>query len=131
MSPENLRALAAVGNELTYTIVPEGTGRRIALDRDSDGFLDRDELDFPSDPANPASIPLHTYATISLTSNLATIAWNSVSGKTYQVQFNNRLGMQAWTNLQSSITASNATASANDNTISNFLQRYYRIQILR
>src|SRR5882762_3360086 len=79
MSPEDLRALAAVGNELTYTIVPEGTGRRIALDRDSDGFLDRDELDFPSDPANAASIPLHTYATISLSSSLATISWNSVS----------------------------------------------------
>jgi hypothetical protein len=103
----------------------------LALDRDKDGFLDRDELDFPSDPTDPASIPLHTRATISLSSNLATISWNSVSGKMYQVQFNNRLGMQAWTNLQSSIIASNVTASAIDNTISNFLQRYYRIQILR
>ena len=129
MSPQDLRALAAVDNELTYTIVPEGTGRRIALDRDRDGFFDRDELDFGSDPANPASIPTH--ASISLNSNVATISWNSISGKIYQVQFRNYLGMQAWTNFQSSIIASNATASAIDETISNFLQRYYRIQILR
>lgn len=28
---------------LTFTAVPEGTGRRIALDRDDDGILDGDE----------------------------------------------------------------------------------------
>ena len=128
ISPEPLRALAAAGNELTYTIVPEGSGRRIALDRDRDGFFDRDELDLGSDPADPASIPAYTYASISLNSNAATISWNSVSGKTYQVQFKNRLDISVWTNLQAGIIASNATASVVDDTIRNFLQRYYRIQ---
>src|SRR5688572_9444599 len=85
-----LLALASPSNELTFTIVPEGSGRRIALDRVMDGFFDRDELDFPSDPANHASIPL--LATIRLATNLVTISWNSVSGKTYQVQFNDNLG---------------------------------------
>ncbi|HMJ65514.1 MAG TPA: hypothetical protein VK615_09190, partial [Candidatus Binatia bacterium] len=131
ISPDDLRALAAVGNELTYTIVPEGMGRRIGLDRDRDGFFDRDEMDFQSDPADPASIPVHTYATISINSNLATISWNSVSGKTYQVQFKDHLGLQTWSNLHSSITASNATASAADNAITNLLQRFYRIQLLK
>jgi len=131
ISPEDLRALAAVGNELTYTVVPEGMGRRLSLDRDRDGFFDRDELDFQSDPSDAGSIPVRTYATISIRSNLATISWNSVSGRTYQVQFKNHLGLQTWSNLQSSITAGNATASATDDAITNFLQRFYRIEILR
>jgi len=130
ISAAALRALAGSGNELTYTIVPEGTGRRIALDRDLDGFLDRDELDFPSDPANPASIPLHTVVTISAMSNLVTISWNSVSGKTYQVQFNNSLGLSAWSNLQSSMIASNTTSALSENMIE-AIQRYYRVQILK
>jgi DNA-binding beta-propeller fold protein YncE len=55
--PENgLRNLAAAaGQELTYTCVPPGAGARIALDRDEDGFFDRDELDADFDPADPQS----------------------------------------------------------------------------
>lgn len=37
--------------------VPVGSGRRIAIDRDGDNFLDRDELDAGSDPTDPLSIP--------------------------------------------------------------------------
>ena len=42
---------------VTYTCVPPGSGRRIALDRDEDGFLDGDEKAAGSDPANPHSVP--------------------------------------------------------------------------
>jgi len=37
--------------------VPPGSGIRIGIDRDLDGFYDRDELDAGSDPADPASRP--------------------------------------------------------------------------
>jgi hypothetical protein len=37
--------------------VPPGSGRRIAIDADLDGYLDGDELDAGSDPRNPASTP--------------------------------------------------------------------------
>jgi hypothetical protein len=37
--------------------VPPGTGHRIGVDRDRDGYLDRDELDNGSDPGDPASTP--------------------------------------------------------------------------
>src|SRR5439155_898505 len=58
ISEASLRAQAAVvGQELTYTAVPPGTGTRIAIDRDEDGFFDRTELDAGTDPANPASNP--------------------------------------------------------------------------
>ncbi|XXT75195.1 hypothetical protein WME79_32510 [Sorangium sp. So ce726] len=53
-----LRAL--VGGDtarLTFTCAPPGSGERIALDRDADGFLDGDEQDACSDPADPASTP--------------------------------------------------------------------------
>ncbi len=38
-----LQALAAPGNEMTYTVVPEGSETRIGIDRDLDGCLDGDE----------------------------------------------------------------------------------------
>ena len=56
-----LRALAgSAGQELTYTCVPPGAGTRAGIDRDEDGYYDRDELDAGSDPADPQSLPLPT-----------------------------------------------------------------------
>ena len=45
------------GQQLTYTAVPRGSGRRMAIDRDEDGAFDRDEIDAGSDPMDPASTP--------------------------------------------------------------------------
>ncbi len=53
-----VRALAApAGQPLTYTCVPPDSGVRVALDRDGDGFYDRDEIDAGADPADPSSVP--------------------------------------------------------------------------
>jgi YVTN family beta-propeller protein len=52
-----LRLLAQVGRPVTYTCVPPGSGQRIGVDRDGDGFWDGDEHDAHSDPADPASTP--------------------------------------------------------------------------
>ncbi len=52
-----LRAIAAVGSEITFTLVPAGTGNRIGIDRDEDGYFDRDEIDAGSDPADGNSTP--------------------------------------------------------------------------
>lgn len=57
LSKAALRALAADGSELTWFGVPPGSGVRMALDRDRDGFRDRDELDAGSNPGNPESTP--------------------------------------------------------------------------
>ncbi len=54
-----LDALAASGAQVTYTLVPNGTGGR-ALDRDGDGFRDGDERAACSDPADPGSTPTST-----------------------------------------------------------------------
>ncbi|NOT35437.1 MAG: hypothetical protein HOP12_14930 [Candidatus Eisenbacteria bacterium] len=52
-----LRALGGTGSEVTITAVPRGSGTRMGIDRDRDGFLDGDERLAHSDPANPTSIP--------------------------------------------------------------------------
>ncbi|MEW6268693.1 MAG: hypothetical protein AB1689_05275 [Thermodesulfobacteriota bacterium] len=58
LTDAQVRALATTpGQELTYTCVPPGSGERIGVDRDEDGYYDRDELDAGSDPADPTSIP--------------------------------------------------------------------------
>jgi len=57
LTDAQLRALATDDDCLTFTCVPPGSGRRIALDRDEDGYLDRDEIDGGSDPADALSVP--------------------------------------------------------------------------
>jgi YVTN family beta-propeller protein len=52
----------APGQELTYTCAPPGSGERMGIDRDEDGYFDRDELDAGSDPADPLAIPGGTTA---------------------------------------------------------------------
>jgi len=42
---------------MTFTCVPPGDGRRSAIDRDLDGYLDGDEIFAGSDPANSRSMP--------------------------------------------------------------------------
>ena len=58
VSDAALRALAqTAGQEITFTCVPPGSGQRIGVDRDDDGFFDLDEIDAGTDPADPASYP--------------------------------------------------------------------------
>jgi YVTN family beta-propeller protein len=73
LTPAALRALAAVGSEQTYTMVPRGSGSRIGIDRDGDGYFDRDELDFGSDPTNPLSWATNTPPILGAVSNLTAL----------------------------------------------------------
>ena len=57
LSPSALLASATVGSELAYTLVPTASATRLGIDRDLDGFFDRDEIDAGSDPADAASTP--------------------------------------------------------------------------
>ncbi len=50
-------ALAVPGGEVTFTVVPLGSETRLGIDRDLDGFFDRDEIAACSDPADPLDIP--------------------------------------------------------------------------
>jgi 6-phosphogluconolactonase (cycloisomerase 2 family) len=53
-----LRALVGCQTDaLTFTAVPPGTGLRIGIDRDGDGYADGDELAAGSDASDPLSTP--------------------------------------------------------------------------
>jgi YVTN family beta-propeller protein len=74
LTDAQVRALAATpGQELTYTCAPPGSGIRLGVDRDEDGFFDRDELDAGSDPADPASVPGGTTTTTSTSTSTTTL----------------------------------------------------------
>lgn len=58
LSDATLRALVGTATpSLTFTCVPPGSGWRLGIDRDGDGYADGDELAAGSDPANPSSVP--------------------------------------------------------------------------
>ena len=58
ISDAALRSLAtSYGHAVTYTCVPRGSGTRLGVDRDGDGFWDGDERAAHSDPADPTSTP--------------------------------------------------------------------------
>ncbi|MFP6663592.1 MAG: hypothetical protein VCC00_05275 [Deltaproteobacteria bacterium] len=46
-----------LGASVTYTCVPPGSGERMGVDRDGDTFLDSDERDAGTNPADPNSFP--------------------------------------------------------------------------
>jgi len=52
-----LLALAAPGSELTFTVVPVVSAYRMGVDRDEDGYYDRNETLAGSDPDSAASTP--------------------------------------------------------------------------
>ncbi|MEE9297273.1 MAG: beta-propeller fold lactonase family protein [Phycisphaerae bacterium] len=63
MAVDDLRFSADTGSEVTFTVVPAGSAVRIGVDRDEDGFFDRDEIDLCADPADAASDPTNVVVT--------------------------------------------------------------------
>ncbi len=58
MTDIQLRLIALLpGTTITYTCVPPGSGFRLGVDRDSDGYRDGDEVLSDSDPADPNDTP--------------------------------------------------------------------------
>jgi YVTN family beta-propeller protein len=84
LTDAQLRAQAATpGQERTYMCVPGGSGTRVGIDRDEDGFRDHDELQAGSDPADPLSIPgggstTTTTTTTTVTTTSSTLVANTL-----------------------------------------------------
>ncbi|HTM20566.1 MAG TPA: hypothetical protein VL172_08670, partial [Kofleriaceae bacterium] len=57
LSDGALRNLVGDGGSVTYTCVPRGSGPRIGIDRDGDGWADGDEDDLGTNPADALSHP--------------------------------------------------------------------------
>jgi len=115
VSESTLRGQAGtVGQERTYTCVPPGSGTRIALDRDGDGFFDRTELDAGSDPANPASIPsaTTTTSTSTTTSTTATTVTTTTSTTTTATTATSTTATTATTSTSTTTNLSTTSTTA-------------------
>jgi hypothetical protein len=88
-------------------------------DENSDGVFDR------LDPALDFVI-----SQISQTNGIRTISWNSVPGKTYQLEFCDQLGGQ-WFDLNGPKSAGMADLTLSDQDSSNSLGRFYRVRLVQ
>jgi PKD repeat protein len=77
---------------------------------------------------NVAVVPL-VFQPVSLSNDLLTISWGSISNLTYRVQYTTNLGGSNWLDLPPDITATGATASTTDFTAPD-AQRFYRVKVV-
>ena len=61
----------------------------------------------------------------------ATISWNSVVGKVYQVQYRSAFGFGSWVDLDGPVTATNLSTSLTDNFGDPAGQRFYRANVVQ
>ena len=66
---------------------------------------------------------------LSLSNNLATVTWNSITGQTYRLQYNTNLNSAAWTTIPPDVTATNFTISRS-NSLFPGTQCFYRVLIV-
>jgi hypothetical protein len=130
-TPAELLAMASTGGEQTYTLVPAGSGERIGIDRDADGYFDQDELDAGFNPANPLSIPTEPPSQIggvslALSSNGVALNWYAVPGLACRLEYKNSLADPAWATL-STTTAGIGALSVSDLTRPTNAARFYRV----
>ena|ERR1035441_3770299 len=84
---------------------------------------------FGFDDVSLTQLPMPVLQAVTQTSNALAFAWNTMTGLVYQVQFKTDLTQTNWTNLGSSIAATNTTASASD-VIGPAAQCFYRVVLV-
>ena len=124
-------APAALGNEFTATLVPRGSGFRLALDRDGDGYFDTSEIERGYDPADPTSHP-GQIVSISKLGNTVMVSWESVAGFKYAVEgsfnFQANGSNMMWNMLGPPFTAIQPITTYTDSPPANVFFRFYRVR---
>jgi trimeric autotransporter adhesin len=75
------------------------------------------------------SVPSPVINSVGLTNNIATVAWNSVTGGVYRVQYIDNLSGTNWNDLSPDVMATGLTA-IQTNVVTGVSQRFYRIRVL-
>ena len=96
-------------------------------DFDQDGQSDSSEFRSGTDPTNTGSV-LRALTVTSLSSTEVTVFWQSVPGRTYQVEFKDNV-TENWTTLPGQVTATSTTASKVDSGAPLPSQRFYRVML--
>jgi hypothetical protein len=76
-----------------------------------------------------SSVPAPVISSINLTNGVVSIAWNSVGGGSYRLQYISDLGGGNWTDLSPDVTATGLTATQTD-AVGSAPQRFYRIKVM-
>src|SRR5262245_21191293 len=117
LTDAQLRAQAnTAGQELTYTAVPVGSGIRIGIDRDGDGFPDRTELDAGSNPADPASVPGTTTTTAPPTTTTSSSTTSTTAPTTTTTSTSSTTSSTTSTTTSTSSTTSSTTSTSTTTT---------------
>ena len=96
-------------------------------DPDLDGANNYSEYIAGTDPTNPNSVLKMTG--VSRTNSTATVRWQAVVGKKYQLNYRTNLKAGSWTNSGSVFTANSTNSQTTDAVGTNAL-RFYRVQVL-
>ena len=123
---------AAAGQEFTAMLVPQGSGRRLALDRDGDGYFDTSEVDTGFNPADPASHPGRIISIANGQSGFV-LAWESAPGAQYTIHWADNLlsapATNVWTALGPPFTAFQPVMTYTDAPPAAVLRRFYRVRL--
>lgn len=99
-------------------------------DFDQDGFSDAAEFlagTLPNDPNSLLRMNRHVTNTVAQTS----VSWSAITGRSYRVQYKNRLTDPGWNDLAGIVIASSTNAVKVDVTSAGEPQRYYRVEALQ
>ena len=125
-------APSAPGNEFTALLVPEGSGTRLALDRDGDGYYDTSEADLSFNSADPASHP-GRIVSISRVAASIVIAWESAPGARYSVLRSTNIlsapAVTAWTSLGPAFTAVQPITFYTNTPSAGVGRQFYRVRL--
>jgi hypothetical protein len=127
-----LAALAGPGNEFTATLVPQGSGNRLGLDRDSDGYFDTSEREGGYNPADPLSRPGRLLDLTPANPGFV-LRWEAAPGARYTIQWTTNAGslpsMSGWTPLGPPVLSLQPVMTYTDAPPASVKQRFYRVQL--
>ncbi|HTD85766.1 MAG TPA: hypothetical protein VK850_04255, partial [Candidatus Binatia bacterium] len=122
---------AGTSNEFTAMLVPQGSGVRLGLDRDGDGYFDTSEVDTGFDPADAASHPGRIVGIAKVESGV-TLAWQAAPGAKYAVVWRTNLPVAtAPTNVWNvlNVVTANAPVTVYTNAPIGETTKFYRVRL--
>jgi hypothetical protein len=84
---------------------------------------------FGFDDVSVTPVPAVTFASFSARTNVFQLAWNSLAGLSYQIQYKTNLAQAGWLNF-STVAATNTVTTFEDTNSLNASQRFYRLGLL-
>lgn len=124
----DLLALASPATPVLFMLVPFPSGQRIALDHDDDGYFDRTEIEYGTDPDSRLSSPLRLID-LARTNGVATIRWQGVIGEVYNVWSTTNLSnaFSLWEVAAWGVEATSRVSTIKETNLGAAPQRFYRV----